>query len=308
MPDDAGAVSAPSSIPTPAVTLTDSLEDFQSDEQRLVIDTVAQIRKCGLETVLPLPQIVVCGNQSSGKSSVLEALTEVPFPRNDNLCTRFATEINLRRGTVDSLRLSIIPDENRSAAEKATIKAFSATIADFAELPAVMSKAATVMGISPASTDSSVAASTRAFAKDVLSFEIEGPTRPQLTVVDVPGLIHNATKGVTEQDKDMVAEITDFYIKQRRTVCLAVIQATDDYANQPILTKVREVDPEGNRTLGIITKPDRLDPNSGTEAAFIAFARNEDVFFKLGWHVVKNRKTIEDEAGETRNRNGKVDV
>ncbi len=279
-------------LPTsrPTVHLTESLEDFQSDEQRLVLDTVAQIRKCGLEAVLPLPQIVVCENQSSGKSSVLEALTEVPFPRNDNLCTRFATEITLRRAAIDSLRLSIIPDESRGAAEKGTISAFSETIADFSELPTIISKAAAVMGISSNIHDCLSASTTRAFAKDVLSFEIEGPTRPQLTVVDVPGLIQNETKGVTKEDKEMVAEITDFYIKQRRTICLAVIQATDDYANQPVLTKVREVDPEGNRTLGIITKPDRLSAGSGTEEAFIALARNEDVFFKLGWHVVKNRK------------------
>ncbi|KAK0887495.1 hypothetical protein LTR02_017178 [Friedmanniomyces endolithicus] len=256
----------PTSLPT--VHLTESLEDFQSDEQRLVLDTVAQIRKCGLEAVLPLPQIAVCGNQSSGKSSVLEALTEVPFPRNDNLCTRFATEITLRRAAVDSLRLSIIPDEIRSAAEKASISGFSETIADFSELPTIISKAASVMGIQPNADDAPAISTTRAFAKDVLSFVIEGPNRPQLTVVDVPGLIQNATKGVSEQDKEMVAEITDFYIKQRRTICLAVIQATDDYANQPILTKT----------------------GSGTEEAFIALARNEDVFFKLGWHVVKNRK------------------
>ncbi|KAK4888008.1 hypothetical protein LTR49_028890, partial [Elasticomyces elasticus] len=279
-------------LPTskPTVRLTESLEDFQSDEQRLVLDTVAQIRKCGLEAVLPLPQIAVCGNQSSGKSSVLEALTEVPFPRNDNLCTRFATEITLRRAAIDSLRLSIIPDETRSAAEKASISGFSETIADFSELPTIISKAASVMGIQPNAHDAPAVSTTRAFAKDVLSFLIEGPNRPQLTVVDVPGLIQNATKGVSEQDKEMVAEITDFYIKQPRTICLAVIQATDDYANQPILTKVREVDSEGNRTLGIITKPDRLPAGSGTEEAFIALARNEDVFFKLGWHVVKNRQ------------------
>ncbi|KAK1811658.1 hypothetical protein LTR12_013959 [Friedmanniomyces endolithicus] len=279
-------------LPTskPTVHLTESLEDFQSDEQRLVLDTVAQIWKCGLEAVLPLPQIAVCGNQSSGKSSVLEALTEVPFPRNDNLCTRFATEITLRRAAVDSLRLSIIPDESRSAAEKASISGFSETIADFSELPTIISKAVSVMGIHSNTHDAPAVSTTRAFAKDVLIFVIEGPNRPQLTVVDVPGLIQNATKGVSEQDKEMVAEITDFYIKQRRTICLAVIQATDDYANQPILTKVREVDSEGNRTLGIITKPDRLSAGSGTEEAFIALARNEDVFFKLGWHVVKNRK------------------
>ncbi|KAF2158961.1 hypothetical protein M409DRAFT_71374 [Zasmidium cellare ATCC 36951] len=276
--------------PAPALHITDSLEEFQSEEQRQVLDTVAQIRKCGLDAILPLPQIAVCGNQSAGKSSVLEALTEIPFPRNDNLCTRFATEITLRRGITESLRLTIIPDGNRPADEKTSISSFSETIVDFTELPDIMSKAAEAMGITSVANSSSQTSSNQAFARDVLSFEIEGPTRPQLTVVDVPGLIQNVTKGVTEQDRQMVAEITDFYIRQERTICLAVIQATDDYANQPILTKVREVDPEGSRTLGIITKPDRLNHNSESEAAYLALARNEDVFFKLGWHVVKNRK------------------
>jgi GTPase Era involved in 16S rRNA processing len=119
---------------------------------------------------------------------------------------------------------------------------------------------------------------------------IEGPSRPQLTLVDIPGLIRTETKGVTRQDREMVATITDFYIQQPRTICLAVISATHDHANQPILTKVRDVDPTGERTLGIITKPDKLDPNSGNEKMFLTLARNEDVYFKSGWHVVKNRK------------------
>lgn len=64
-----------------ALSMNPSLEDLQSDEQRRVLDTVSKVRKCGLDSVLSLPQIVVCGDQSSGKSSVLEALTEIPFPR-----------------------------------------------------------------------------------------------------------------------------------------------------------------------------------------------------------------------------------
>jgi hypothetical protein len=135
-----------------------------------------------------------------------------------------------------------------------------------------------------------------AFARDVLSIEIEGPSRPQLTLVDIPGLIANATKGVTNADVKTVAEITDHYISQPRTICLAVISATNDHANQPILTKVREYDPDGDRTLGIITKPDRLPSGSGSEKAFISLARNEDVFFKLGWHVLKNRSFEEGES------------
>jgi Dynamin family len=71
-----------------------------------------------------------------------------------------------------------------------------------------------------------------AFARDVLSVETEGPSRPQLTLVDIPGLIANATKGVTDADVKTVAEITDRYISQPRTICLAVISATNDHANQ----------------------------------------------------------------------------
>ena len=277
--------------PKPAVIkdiqITSSLEDFQTDEQRRVLDTVAQVRKCGLEGILSLPQLVVCGDQSAGKSSVLEALTEIPFPRNDNLCTRFATEIILRRGNANSLKIKLIPDPKRPSDEQTKIKAFEESITNFDELPKIMNVAMAVMDIEGSSASRSKA---RAFAKDVLSIEIEGPSRPQLTLVDIPGLIQTDTKGVTKADVDLVGEITDQYITQPRTICLAVVSGANDYANQKILTKVREVDPEGDRTLGIITKPDKLDSGSGSEAAFIGLAQNEDIHFKLGWHVLKNRK------------------
>lgn len=280
----------PKSQPRPAVVkemeITSSLEDFQTDEQRRVLDTVAQVRKCGLESILSLPQLVVCGDQSAGKSSVLEALTEIPFPRNDNLCTRFATEIILRRANVNSLTIKLIPDPKRPSAEQAKIKAFLESITNFDELPAIMNAAMAVMDIGANSTSGS---QPRAFARDVLSIEIEGPARPQLTLVDIPGLIQTNTKGVTKADVDLVVEITDQYISQPRTICLAVVSGANDYANQKILTKVRAVDPDGDRTLGIITKPDRLPPGSGSEASFVELAQNSDIMFRLGWHVLKNR-------------------
>lgn len=47
---------------------TSSLKGLQTEEQQRVLDTVAHLRKCGLENTLPLPQLVVCGDQSAGKS------------------------------------------------------------------------------------------------------------------------------------------------------------------------------------------------------------------------------------------------
>ena len=65
----------------------------------------------------------------------------------------------------------------------------------------------------------------------------------------------------------------------------------NDQANQIILRRVRSVDPEGSRTLDIITKPDELPPGSESEKSFVSTTRNEEkvVSFKLGWHILKNR-------------------
>ncbi|KAI8953562.1 interferon-induced GTP-binding protein Mx [Xylaria longipes] len=261
-----------------------SLGELQTAEQRLILDTITQLRKCGLDTILSLPQLVVCGDQSAGKSSLLEALTEIPFPRNDNLCTRFATEINLRCEPTEKLTIKIIPDNSRSADDQRTINAFSMSISDFKELPDIMDAAKEVMGIAELESTPGPA-----FSKDTLRIDVEGPMRPQLTLVDIPGLIQSTTKGVTETDIETVAAITDHYIRQSRTICLAVISAQNDAANQGILRRVRKFDPKGERTLGIITKPDTLSAGSKSEAGFLELAKNENVSLQLGWHVVKNR-------------------
>jgi len=138
--------------------------------------------------------------------------------------------------------------------------------------------------------DASTDDTPQAFARDILSITVEGPTRPQLTLVDIPGLIATKSRGITEADVDLVAEITDHYISQSRTICLAVISATNDHSNQRILSKVQAIDPNGERTLGIITKPDGLASGSGSEEKFIELAKNEDIRLVLGWHVLKNRK------------------
>jgi hypothetical protein len=93
----------------------------------------------------------------------------------------------------------------------------------------------------------------------------------------------------------LVSELVEGYITESKTIILPIISAKNDYINQIILDRVRSVDPNGSRTLGIITKLDDLFPGSEIEKSFVFLARNEEkvVTFQLGWHILKNRGFIE---------------
>lgn len=64
------------------------------------------------------------GDQSSGKSSVLEALTDLPFPRDSTLCTRFATQIIFQRAEQEKTSVSIIPSSSSDTARVEKLKLF----------------------------------------------------------------------------------------------------------------------------------------------------------------------------------------
>ncbi|KAG9196913.1 hypothetical protein G6514_003047 [Epicoccum nigrum] len=124
-------LTAPAVPIDPDSVTTSSLHALQSADQRKVMDIVDKLWRTGLNGIVELPQLVVCGDQSSGKSSVLEAITEIPFPRKENLCTRFATEIILRRSASSTSTITITPDKLRPKSEQAKLKSFSKSMNDF---------------------------------------------------------------------------------------------------------------------------------------------------------------------------------
>lgn len=214
-------------------------------------------------------------------------ITEIPFPRNENLCTRFATEIILRRHATSAISTRITPDKARPEAEQQELREFSKTITDFTELPGIIAEATKAMGLEE------VGQSNKAFARDVLTVEISGPSRPQLTLVDLPGLIHSANRMQSEEDVKLIQELVLDYMKNPRTIILAVITAKNDYANQIVLKHCQAIDPAGHRTLGIITKPDSLTEGTANQRSWLDLAQNRDIYFELGWHMVKNRTDLE---------------
>ncbi|KAL5917100.1 hypothetical protein ACKVWE_006738 [Pyricularia oryzae] len=211
-----------------------AIDGLQSDDHRDLLNIIDSLRAQGVSQYVELPQIIVCGDQSAGKSSVLEAISGMSFPTKDNLCTRFATELILRRNVDKAVSITIIPGPDRSQDDK---KRFSKFTCDLNQ---------------------------QALAK----VDNLGPSQPHLTLVDLPGLFNAANSEQSKADAAMVQDIICNYMKRERSII---------------------VDPNGERTIDIITKPDTLDAGSDSEFSDFKLAENKDVKFRLGWHVLKNR-------------------
>ncbi len=98
------------------------------------LQKIDQLREKNVGKHLPLPQLVVVGDQSSGKSSLLETLTGIPFPRGQELCTRYATQISHRRDDLESINISIIPGPQATPAEKSRLEEYRKSVRSTTDL------------------------------------------------------------------------------------------------------------------------------------------------------------------------------
>jgi GTP-binding protein EngB required for normal cell division len=257
------------------------------------LNQIDRIRAKGVGDHVSLPQLVVCGDQSAGKSSVLEGITGVPFPRQDGTCTRFATEIILRHNPNENgIIAKILPAAARSEEDRVRLTLFERRLVGFGDLPQVITDASKLMGVRDCPD---VEANSPAFTADVLRLEVIGDTGLHLTVVDLPGLI-----SVSENVDDMrtVEHLVDGYLESSRTIILAVVAASNDIDTQGIIQRARKFDGAGVRTVGIITKPDLI--NKGTESRVASLAKNMDrVKLKLGFFLLKNPSPLELSKGLT---------
>ncbi|RFU80662.1 interferon-induced gtp-binding mx [Trichoderma arundinaceum] len=260
------------------------------------LNQIEKIRAHGIGDLVALPQLVVCGDQSAGKSSVLEGITGIPFPRQEGLCTRFPTEIILRHKDGDSVSItaSIRPHSSRTLEVQQTLSAYRKEVEDMSELPGIIQEVSRLMNIRGYSENDDC----HAFAPDALRIEVAGPIGLHLSVVDLPGLISVANEEQSEEDVNAVHEMVASYLQSSRTIILAVLQAGNDMANQPIIKLAKNHDTLGQRTVGIITKPDLI--NLGSEAKLALVAKNQDnIKLKLGFFLLKNPSPSELKEGLT---------
>ncbi|KAL7978506.1 hypothetical protein Chor_004323 [Crotalus horridus] len=193
----------------------------------------------GQNANLDLPQIAVVGGQSAGKSSVLENFVGRDFlPRGSGIVTRRPLVLQLVNATTEYGEF---------------LHCKGKIFTDFEEIRMEIE----------AETDR-VTGSNKGISSVPINLRVYSPNVLSLTLVDLPGM----TKvPVGDQPADIEFQIREMlmqFVTKENCLVLAVSPANSDLANSDALKIAKEVDPQGQRTIGVITKLDLMD--EGTDA------------------------------------------
>ncbi|OAL71357.1 hypothetical protein A7D00_4258 [Trichophyton violaceum] len=248
---------------------------LQSDDQSLLLERLDELRRIGLHHQVFSHTLVICGDQNCGKSAVFEAITGVPLPVNNGVSTRFVVEVALRRSTSVGTQVKIRPGPNASPDHKQKLGVFSRSHDWLSDIPRLFSEARLIMGLTREGS----------YSEDVLHLEISGPTLPNLTVVDLPGLMYLPRDNQTTADIAVAKSLTLTYLQNPRSIILAVISAERQLSEQMVLPMTKSF---AARTMGIVTKLDRLDPDASTIAKVYDRVKQQHQSLQLGWHLLRN--------------------
>ncbi|XP_066285020.1 dynamin-1-like protein isoform X11 [Branchiostoma lanceolatum] len=238
---------------------------------------------------IQLPQIVVIGTQSSGKSSVLESLVGRDFlPRGTGIVTRRPLVLQLVHVNSEEKKR---PSEDEDGGHKQEIKEH-AHVEEWGKFLHTKNKVYTdfdeIRQEIENETDR-VTGTNKGIIDDAIHLKIYSPKVLNLTLVDLPGI----TKvPVGDQPPDIEVQIREMclrYIANPNSIILAVTSANTDMATSEALKFAKEVDPDGRRTLAVITKLDLMD--AGTDAHDVLMGRVIPV--KLGIIGVVNRSQMD---------------
>ncbi|SCV67493.1 BQ2448_5104 [Microbotryum intermedium] len=227
----------------PAKSSDDATGDLMLLTRRL-IEIRSILLSIGEDEGLTLPSIVVIGSQSSGKSSVLEAIVGREFlPKGDNMVTRRPIELTL-------IHTAPSPSDPNPK-----------TFAEFPSLGPGHITDFSLVQQTLVDLNLSVPAS-ECVSDSPIHLRIHSPNVPDLSLVDLPGYVQISSMDQPEELKDKIHKLCDKYIRSPNII-LAVCAADVDLANSPALRASKKVDPLGMRTIGVVTKMDLVGPEAG---------------------------------------------
>ncbi|XP_043084713.1 interferon-induced GTP-binding protein Mx3-like isoform X2 [Puntigrus tetrazona] len=258
---------------------------------RPYIDLVDTLRSVGIHKDLGLPSIVVIGDQSSGKSSVLEALSGIALPRGSGIVTRCPLELRLKK--VPGVKWKAVLTYDKKLNESVTFLAGPIKPSKLANGKLSQSENK-IEFADPSLIEAQVEAAQNELAgkgvgicEELITLEIMSPEVCDLTLIDLPGIARVPVEGQPEDIGKQIKRLILKYIKKQETINLVVVPCNTDIATTEALKMAQEVDPEGKRTVAILTKPDLID--KGTEKRVLDIIHNRVIPLRKGYIMVKCR-------------------
>ncbi|CAJ1962041.1 unnamed protein product [Sphenostylis stenocarpa] len=238
-----------------------------NDHIRPVLDALENLRRLNItKEGIQLPTIVVVGDQSSGKSSVLESLAGISLPRGQGICTRVPLVMRLQNHSLPKPEMVLEYNAKTMSTDEAHV-----------------SEAIRV------ATDE-LAGGGKGISNTPLTLVVKKNGVPDLTMVDLPGITRVPVHGQPEDIYDQIKDIIMEYIRPEESIILNVLSATHDFSTCESIRMSQGVDTTGERTLAVVTKVD-IFPEGLYEKVI-----SDDVNIGLGYVCVRNR--IGDESYE----------
>ncbi|CAE1329480.1 MX1 [Acanthosepion pharaonis] len=245
-----------------------NLPQIFNQNVRPFLDAIDNLRKFGLDEDLKLPTFVVIGDQSSGKSSILEAISGVQLPRGTGIVTRCPLQLQMK--------------QVKSKKWRATLS----YRVDDSEVTNVLKKPSEIdNAIRQAQNE--VTGQKDGISETLLTLSIEDKYVPDLTLIDLPGIARVSVGGQAADVPEQIMRLIKKYISREEALILTVCPCTTDLATTEALKLSQEYDPDCERTFGVLTKADLID--KGNEESILKILNNEVIPLSKGYTIVKCR-------------------
>ena len=229
------------------------------------LDAMEEIRNDLGTDGIEVPGVVVAGSQSSGKSSVLESLSGIRLPSGNTITTRVPLILRLEKRNVEKPFAIIHDTPDLTQGEH---------INDLTVIPRKIEEyTKRITGDAGSVIDSPI---------HLKVIQQDGPT---VTLIDLPGITHMSVDNVQEDIHTETVNLVKKYIKNEHMIILCVVPAMDDFANSEAIKMSKEIDPTGERTIGVITKIDICQDDITDKIK----GAGRNVSLKLGFVAIKNR-------------------